>query len=57
MGKFSFWDSLEELSVSFGLKANKGAHAGRQQVLTLTEAPFWDPNWLKTQCMLRESAI
>lgn len=33
MGKFSFWDSLEELSVSFGLKANKGAHAGRQQVL------------------------
>lgn len=40
MGKCSFWDSLEELSVSFGLKANKGVHTGRQQVLTLTEAPF-----------------
>lgn len=50
MGKFSFWDSLEELSVSFGLKANKGAHAGRQQVL-LQKLPSEIPTgWKPSVC-------
>lgn len=54
MGKDFFWDSFEELSMSFGLKADRGAHVGKT-ARPLTEAPSRDLNWLETQCMTRES--
>lgn len=49
MGEILFWGFLEASSVSFGLKAHRGAQEGKTPTQLLRKLLARDSNWLKTQ--------